>query len=223
MSSRPSPTNSATLYKTGTKKTGNDGNIWQVKETKTGVKRWKLFKKGYKTSKKTSKKSSKKNSKTSKKSSKKFMNEFRDLFYGFKKISEKKLFEIVSTSKPNIKKTILNLQKMFEEFRTHNYNTYIVPLPLSDNNIYWADYINTYIREKTNDNEWFKKRFIAATIYLDHIGSKINENNEITIEFTKLNLQEKEIMLNLLNKFFSKQYVWNEKNNQVISISFDNK
>ena len=57
---RPSPSESATLYKVGTKKTGNDGNTWIIVENKNGVKRWKLYrKKDYKTSKKSSKKSSK--------------------------------------------------------------------------------------------------------------------------------------------------------------------
>jgi len=37
---RPSPTDSATMYNVGTIKVGNDGNNWQIKESKTGVKRW---------------------------------------------------------------------------------------------------------------------------------------------------------------------------------------
>jgi len=39
--SRPSPSESATLYKIGKKKKGNDGNIYVVIETKNKVKRWK--------------------------------------------------------------------------------------------------------------------------------------------------------------------------------------
>ena len=37
---RPSPTESATLYKIGTRKRGNDGNMYIVTMTKTHVKRW---------------------------------------------------------------------------------------------------------------------------------------------------------------------------------------
>ena len=44
-STRKSPTASATLYKIGTKKKGNDGNIWIISEASNGVKRWKLYKK----------------------------------------------------------------------------------------------------------------------------------------------------------------------------------
>lgn len=48
-SKRKGPTQSATLYKIGTKKTGNDGNKWIITETSNGVKRWKLYKKKSKT------------------------------------------------------------------------------------------------------------------------------------------------------------------------------
>lgn len=41
---RPSPTESATLFKVGTKKVGNDKNTWIIVETATGTKRWKLVK-----------------------------------------------------------------------------------------------------------------------------------------------------------------------------------
>jgi len=40
---RLSPTESATLYKEGTKKKGNDGNMWIVSLTKSNVKRWKII------------------------------------------------------------------------------------------------------------------------------------------------------------------------------------
>jgi hypothetical protein len=37
---RPSPSQSATSFQVGQKKKGNDGNMYQVKENKNGVKRW---------------------------------------------------------------------------------------------------------------------------------------------------------------------------------------
>jgi len=37
---RPSPSQSATLFKVGTKKKGNDGNIWQVKMNKNNINKW---------------------------------------------------------------------------------------------------------------------------------------------------------------------------------------
>ena len=37
---RPSPSESATLFKEGAKKKGNDGNLYQISLNKNGVKRW---------------------------------------------------------------------------------------------------------------------------------------------------------------------------------------
>jgi hypothetical protein len=53
MSERKSPSKSATLYKIGIKKKGNDGNTWIIVADKNNVKRWSLYKK---VSKKSSKK-----------------------------------------------------------------------------------------------------------------------------------------------------------------------
>ena len=38
---RKSPSESATTFKLGTKKKGNDGNMWIVVKNKNGIKRWK--------------------------------------------------------------------------------------------------------------------------------------------------------------------------------------
>lgn len=42
---RKGPSQSATLYKLGTKKIGNDGNRWEIAQSANGIKRWKLYKK----------------------------------------------------------------------------------------------------------------------------------------------------------------------------------
>ncbi|VBB18193.1 mg989 protein [Yasminevirus sp. GU-2018] len=67
---RKGPEQSATLYKVGTKKTGNDGNKWIIVETASGVKRWQLYKKEIAklSSKSISKGRSKSKSKTKSKS-----------------------------------------------------------------------------------------------------------------------------------------------------------
>ena len=59
---RLAPTQSATLYKLGTRKRGNDDNMWSIVKNKNGVKRWK---KTTKTSRKSrSRKTSRKSRKT---------------------------------------------------------------------------------------------------------------------------------------------------------------
>ena len=69
---RKGPEESATLFSVGTKKKGNDGNMWVIVKNKNGVKRWQkgLFKKKV-TKRKTKKsKTTKKTTKTLKKSTK---------------------------------------------------------------------------------------------------------------------------------------------------------
>ena len=41
---RPSPSESATLFRVGITKKGNDDNIWIIVKNKNGVKRWKQYK-----------------------------------------------------------------------------------------------------------------------------------------------------------------------------------
>ena len=55
---RKGPSQSATEFKVGSRKKGNDGSTWEIIKTKTGVKRWQRINK--KSSKKPSKKSTKK-------------------------------------------------------------------------------------------------------------------------------------------------------------------
>lgn len=43
-SKRPSPTGSATKFRIGSKRRGGDGNLWIVKKTKSGVRRWQRLK-----------------------------------------------------------------------------------------------------------------------------------------------------------------------------------
>ena len=43
---RPSPSISATMFKIGTKRKGNDGNMWIVKKNKKGIQRWVRLSKG---------------------------------------------------------------------------------------------------------------------------------------------------------------------------------
>lgn len=37
---RKGPSSSATIFKLGTRRKGNDGNMWKVSKTQKGVKRW---------------------------------------------------------------------------------------------------------------------------------------------------------------------------------------
>lgn len=117
---RSSPTPSATLYTIGTRKTGNDGNTWIITQNINGTKRWKLYKN------------------VSKKRIKSLNN------FGFIPVYEKKLDKIMELHKPiydKIKKYII------PELNKLGINTYLIPLPLSENGYYFTDYAPEYITE----------------------------------------------------------------------------
>ena len=60
LKTRKSPSESATQFNIGTRKKGNDGNMWEIVKNINGVKRWsKVTKKN--TTKKAMKKTEKKN------------------------------------------------------------------------------------------------------------------------------------------------------------------
>ena len=185
-STRKSPTQSATLYKVGTKKIGNDDNMWIIVENTNKIKRWQLYRKksskkaSKKSSKKSSKKASKKSSKkASKKSSKKIINKWNK-----KKISFSRLYNIPKIKPSNWTKWLDHLNSTQQKSVNKIRNSYEsieketgiivieVILPLSLNNIYWTDYA------------WDHAKSLYPDLLLDDnaymmIVYKINQNLEL--------------------------------------------
>ncbi len=150
---RKSPTQSATLYKVGTKKTGNDGNTWIIVENVNKIKRWQLYKKTSKiNSKKTSSKTiSKKTSKiNSKKTSSKTISK--------KTISLIKLYDIPKIKPNNWTIWLENLNllqqksvnKIRNSYKSIEKETGIIVieiiLPKSNSGLYWSDYSWDYAK-----------------------------------------------------------------------------
>ena len=178
MPTRPSPTESATLYKEGTIKTGNDGNKWIIAVAKNGTKRWKLHKKVTTvkaSNEKVTKKEPVKKTKKTKRQSKKPVVTL-EWFYGFKPVTVTQLSSVAQKDKKT--KVVYNkLMQVLDEINKLNIETYIVPLPLSNNNVYWTDYANSFISEKY-DGDYLNKTFLYFEIYMNHQGTEINTNNE---------------------------------------------
>jgi hypothetical protein len=212
VSTRPSPTQSATLYTIGTKKTGNDGNTWIITENVNGTKRWKLYKK---VSKKVSKKSSKKElKKISKKSSKK---EIKSLnHFGFTPVFEKKLDKIMETHNKvvydKIKKNII------PELNKLGIETYIVPLPLSKNGHYFTDYASEYIREVYNKDmiERLNIKDIYFVFYLSHDGKKLGRDY-IKANFAPFGNKKKDV-IEIFKKYLGNKFDWDGSNTKAIII-----
>jgi len=153
---RKSPTQSATLYKLGTIKTGNDGNKWIIVKNKNNVKRWRLYKlikKSYKkVIKKVNKKSVKKSvKKPDKKPSKKVIKMINKKivleFYDIPKIKKNNWSKWLKNVKPNNKKCINKIRKSYKSIKKETgINVIEVILPLSNSGYYWTDYVWDYAK-----------------------------------------------------------------------------
>lgn len=204
VSNRPSPTQSATLYTTGTKKTGNDGNTWIITQNVNGTKRWKLYKK---VTKKESKKVSKKVSKKGIKS----LNNF-----GFTPVYEKKLDKIMESYNnvvyDKIKKNII------PELNKLNIEVYIVPLPLSENGYYFTDYASEYINKVYNKDmiERLNIKDIYFVFKLTHDGKKLN-TDEILVNYTPFGNKKKNV-IEIFKKYLRNKFEWDGSNTKAIII-----
>ena len=209
---RPSPTSSATLYKVGTIKPGNDGNKWIIAENKNGIKKWKK----YKIIKKQDNKS-----RIIKKQDNKSRIRAIDLFNIKKIVSEKNLEKIAMK---NIDaKNIYNIlkTKIIPEINKLNIKIFIVPLPLSDNNIYWSDYANIFVKEVLK-KDLSDIKYMIFTFYLNYKADEINTNKNIKIELTILNKENKNKIIQIFENYFPNNYKWNGSNARIMEISFNN-
>ena len=173
-------------------------------KNKNGVKRWKLYKKA---SKKASKKTSKKK-------------QFSDLFFGFKLITEKKLENIISENVNSKKIYTILKSKIIPEINNIGIETFIVPLLLSDTNVYWTDYAPTYIKNKYN-KKILDINFLYFTFYLNNQGDKINFNHSIDINYSPFNKDTKIKILDIFTKYLRHNFEWNGSNTQVMNIYYE--
>ena len=147
---RPSPSDSATLYKVGTKKTGNDGNKWIIAENKNGVKKWKLYKKV--TSKKaTSKKATSKKATLKKATSKKLTS---------KKVTSKKL----TSKKATLKKKVIKKKLKENAWYPQIYIYIDLKRDSNDDKTILIDYFTKFNKKYKVDWEYGKDDF-SVNIY----------------------------------------------------------
>ena len=200
MKIRPSPTESATLYKVGTKKIGNDGNKWVIVENVKGVKRWKLLKKV-----------SKNNSK------KQIIN--KEQFFNLTKHDNKPLEKIIAK---NINSSfIYNIltTKIFKEINKLGIETFIVPLPMSKDGLYFDDYAGTYIEEHYKKNI-SKINFLYFTFFMNNKGDAINLNRNISVNFNKMDKETKMKIIDIFEKYLFDYFEWSGSNAVIMNIHY---
>jgi hypothetical protein len=208
---RPSPSKSATLYTVGTIKKGNDGNKYIIVENKNGVKKWQKYKNV--SNKKENLETKKESKKVSKKVSKKQFSPL--LFFNLKVIDEKDFKKIASkneTYKILITKVIPEINKL-------KIKTFLVPSPLSDNDIYWNDYPPHYIKEKYNE-DIYNINHMYFVFYMNKNGDEIIYDKPINISYSTLTKENKINIINIFEKHLFGQYSWNGSNNITMTVSF---
>jgi hypothetical protein len=230
---RQSPSKSATLYRVGTKKRGNDANIWIIVENKNGVKKWQIHRRKdnktkakTKTKSKTKKKlkcsSPKRGEKVSKACKKKLVNisKMKVLdFYDVKQKTEDDLKEVIKNSSSDVKVVIKGIMKLIKDLRKLGKTAHIIPLPLSDGGIYWTDYAGDYLNE-IYGNDWFDNH-MYFTIYLNREGDQINTDREIGVSYSTLNRDEKIKVIELMEKHIPNRYSWRGSNTEKIFVQYE--
>ena len=240
---RPSPTESATLYKVGIKKIGSDGNKWIIAENKNGIKRWKLYKikepkepkvKEPKESMKESKKLKKepkepmKESKKLKKEPKEPMKESKKLkkesmkvteMYDIPKIKQNNWKKWLEPSGQNrIKKSFEKLVSLKPHLKKIGVKMEIIGLPISSGH-YFVDWPSDYMREKY-PVEWEddKSAFLMVIIRLDN-QHMIERNLTINCQHKGIHRDVKKKFIALMTEQFGKQFQWNGSSTKTINIT----
>ena len=210
---RPSPNKSATLYKVGIIKTGNDGNKWVIVENKNGVKKWQKHKIV----------TNKDKIKEPKKETKIITNKepLKDKTVVLKNdISKKDLEKVVlKNDTTNYIYKILTT-KIIPEINKLKIKTFIVPLPLSYNNINWTDFPPDYIKETYNEY-LYNINYIYFTFFMNYGGTEINLNKNIKIHFSNLNKENKIKIIDIFEKYLFGYYIWDASNNTMMEILFN--
>lgn len=222
--SRKSPTASATLYKIGTKKTGNDGNTWIIVENKNGIKRWQLYKKSVKKEAKP--------------------NPDEELFVGemygtpLLKYSKTNMKHWMRKCSENQKNNILSIiNKILPSIEKLGVKVYLLPIVLAEGNYFFVDTIwkifeygypkTTYDDITSNTKSPFLYLLIHLntdlTLFFDHfvgnyyLGCK---NQEIEGFDIKKGNKIKEELMKILDIYYKNRPAWNGKTNKNIKFYF---
>ena len=141
-----------------------------------------------------------------------------ELFYQLKVIRPKDIKNHLIKNSKNLKslfKTLFN--KIIPEIKNNKINFFIIPLPLSDNNVYWTDYYNSYLNYFYG-KKWSDNNFLYMTIRL-HNNSEINFNEEIIISY-ELNIDQSQVVFDIFSKYLPYNYFWSGKSTKTMIIDY---
>ena len=200
----------AHAMKLGTVMKGKNKEMWKVKKTKNGIKRWV----------KTDEKASKINIKSLKKwqpikliKQKKKSKWFIPLktFFNLKVIHPNKIINYIKNK--TVKKLITKVKKEINDLEI---DFLVVPLILSKDGKYWDDYSKSYISHYYGDV--YKNSFVHVDIYMNK-DTSLDRDKPVVIQYY-LTKEKRKIISNVLKKNFPKKFSWSGKSTDAMLINF---
>jgi len=207
-SERKCPKMSATIYGLGLVKKGLDNNLWKVVSNVNEHKYWIVSKINHKY-----------------KLSRSVSNSVSDYDKNdkFNILKRSEFTDLINKSNYSIKYTITNLRYVISELTKLGYITEIIPLsPLSaeNKNNYYINHINDYMNN-WNGSNWNKNKYIIFYVYLNNTSTDIIEDYKIGSVFSFMTLNDKKILIDLLNKRLPNQCEWSGKNSDKLIIDYN--
>jgi len=141
-------------------------------------------------------------------------------FYDITKTSEDDLDDIIANSIQEINDLYNKLKFVKGRLEMIGWVVDFIPLPLSDGGVYWSDYAGDYLQDKHGDDYW-EKQSMYFTFYLSHDGKQLNPNREIIVNFSHMNREMKEKVLNIFYDELPDRFEWSGKNTKTMIIHFE--
>lgn len=134
-------------------------------------------------------------------------------FYPIKVIPPRNLNKYIAKHKllKKIKTVVL------PEIKKQNINYYLVPLPSSNNNHYFHDFVYDYIEKYFNRN-YYKENGIILIVYMNH---NLTLNTEIPLKIQYIldkNSQQK--VCDIFSKHLPNNYKWNGSSKKAMFIHY---
>ena len=156
-------------------------------------------------------KKNKKNKKSKTQKSKKHVNALQ--FYPIKVIPPRNLNKYITKHKllKKIKTVIL------PEIKKQNINIYLVPLPSSDNNHYFHDFVYDYVEKYFNQN-YYKENGIILIVYMTR---NLTLNTEIPLKIQyNLDKNSQQKVCDIFSKHLPNNYKWNGSSKKAMFIHY---
>ncbi len=140
-------------------------------------------------------------------------------FYDIVKVTENDLVEVISQSSQEIISLYSKIKKAIHQIRQLGWLVDLIPLPISENGVYWSDFADDYLREK-HGKDYYDKDGMYLTFYLDKEGKHLNPNKEIIINYSQMKKETKEKVLTIFYKELPNNFEWSGSNNNAMFIHY---